>query len=237
MKSTCLCNHALSSIHIMLSCWCSCVHLSTIEKSWFLRSIASRILTMRFRAESSWHCITSSWGWTQEKWYEKASWRRRWQSRIKLNTHLLISTDYSRKKWTIDRFVVESICVTLRWLILNILISSADDSRQNVYTYDYSCEMSQLYRAVEAQENRIQHRFMRQFYSLWTYHHKLAYKSFHQKERSLFWMLKWWISRLLVDLHSREKKNSFFDDSCDCQRIFWAWIRWADDTKVSSGFS
>ena len=49
--------------------------------------------------------------------------------------------------------------------------------------------------AAEAQENRIQHRSVRQFYSPWTYHHGLAYRSFHQEGRDLLKMLKWWISK------------------------------------------
>jgi len=48
---------------------------------------------------------------------------------------------------------------------LAILISSADGLGQNVYTYDHPRETVQLYRAAEARENRIQHRFVRQFYS------------------------------------------------------------------------
>jgi hypothetical protein len=33
IKSTCLCNHVLSSTHITLSCRCFCVHLNTIKRS------------------------------------------------------------------------------------------------------------------------------------------------------------------------------------------------------------
>lgn len=71
-----------------------------------------------------------------------------------------------------------------------MLLLSADGLRQNVYTYDHLGEMSQLYRAAETRENRIQHRPVCQSYNPWTYYHRLAYRSVHQKGRDLPKMLK-----------------------------------------------
>lgn len=121
IKSKCLCNHVFSLIHITFWCRYFCVHLNIIEKSWFLRLIASKILTIWFKTEFSSHYITNHWNWTRKKQFKKVFWKRRRQLKIKLNTHLLISINYSKKKWTIDKFVVKSICVMwLRWTIFNL---------------------------------------------------------------------------------------------------------------------
>lgn len=138
MKLTCLCSHTFLSTHIMFLCWCSCVNLSIIEKLWFLWQIVSRILTMWFRAESQWHYIMSSWSSVWEKQYEKAFWRRSWQSKIEWVIFSLILTGCSERKWITDRFAFKLICVKLCWLFVDL------DQEHDNYCSCFCCEQDEV---------------------------------------------------------------------------------------------